>query len=55
VVQHNLKTENGHWLIADAPGLGIEINESAAAKHPFKQEVIHALGTRAHDNAILDW
>lgn len=55
VVQHSLKTENGHWLVADAPGLGIEINESAAAKHPFQQEVIHAITTRAHDNAILDW
>jgi galactonate dehydratase len=55
VVQHSLKTENGHWLITDAPGLGIEVNESAAAKHPFQQEVIHALTARAHDGAILDW
>ena len=55
VVQHSLKTENGYWLTTDTPGLGIEINEEAARKHPFKQEVIHALGTRAHDGAILDW
>lgn len=55
VVQHSLKTENGYWLMTDAPGLGIEINEAAAKQHPFKQEVIHALGTRAHDGAILDW
>ena len=50
-----LKTENGYWLPTDAPGLGIEVNETAAAKHPFQQEVIHALNIRAHDNAILDW
>jgi galactonate dehydratase len=55
VVQHSLKTENGCWLPTNAPGLGIEVNEAAAAKHPFKQEVIHALTIRAHDNAILDW
>ena len=55
VVQHSLKTENGYWLATDAPGLGIEVNEGAAKRHPFKQEVIHALGTRAHDGAILDW
>jgi galactonate dehydratase len=55
VVQHSLRTENGYWLPATAPGLGIEVNEAAAAKHPFKQEVIHALSIRAHDNAILDW
>ncbi|MFN8486701.1 MAG: galactonate dehydratase [Caldilineaceae bacterium] len=55
VVQHSLRTENGHWLPTNAPGLGIEVNEAAAAKHPFKQEVLHALTVRAHDNAILDW
>ncbi len=55
VVQHALKTEDGFWLPTDAPGLGIEVNEEAAGKHPFQQEVIHALGTRALDGAILDW
>ncbi len=55
VVQHSLQTENGYWLMTDAPGLGIEVNEEAAKKHPFQQEVIHALTVRAHDGAILDW
>ncbi len=55
VVQHSLQTENGYWLPTAAPGLGIEVNEVAAAQHPFQQEVIHALSIRAHDNGILDW
>ncbi|MCS6849111.1 MAG: galactonate dehydratase [Anaerolineae bacterium] len=55
VVKHSLKTENGYWLPTDAPGLGIEVDEEAAKKHPFKQEVIHATTVRAHDGAILDW
>jgi galactonate dehydratase len=55
VVQHALKTDNGYWLPIDAPGLGIEVDEAAAKRHPFKQEVIHATTTRAHDGAILDW
>lgn len=55
VVQHALTTENGYWLPTSAPGLGIEVNEAAAKKYPFQQEVIHALTARAHDNAILDW
>jgi galactonate dehydratase len=55
VVRHSLKTENGYWLPTDAPGLGIEVDESAAAKHPFQQEVIHSNTIRADDNAILDW
>lgn len=55
VVQHSLKSEAGYWLPVDAPGLGIEVNEAAAAKHPFRQEVIHAMTVRAPDGAILDW
>ncbi|MCS7056421.1 MAG: galactonate dehydratase, partial [Thermoflexales bacterium] len=55
VVRHSLKTENGYWLPTDAPGLGIEVDEAAAKKHPFAQEVIHATTVRAHDGAILDW
>ena len=55
VVQHALVTENGYWLPPEVPGLGIEVNESAAAQHPFQQETIHPLTVRAHDDAILDW
>lgn len=55
VVEHKLNSEPGYWLPPDQPGLGIEINEAAAAKHPFKQEVIHSVTVRARDGAILDW
>ena len=55
VVQHELKTERGYWLPSEAPGLGIEVNEAEAARHPFQQEVMHPLTVRAHDGAILDW
>jgi galactonate dehydratase len=55
VVQHSLKSEGGYWMPTDAPGLGIEVNEAEAAKHPFQQEIIHATTVRAHDGAILDW
>jgi galactonate dehydratase len=55
VVKHSLKTESGYWLPSDMPGLGIEVDEEAARKHPFKQEVLHATTVRAHDGAVLDW
>ena len=55
VVQHGLKTVGGYWLPPEAPGLGIEVDEKAAAQHPFQQEVLHATTVRALDNAILDW
>jgi galactonate dehydratase len=55
VVQHGLKTESGYWLRCEAPGLGVEVDEAAAKKHPFAQELPHATTIRAHDNAVLDW
>lgn len=55
VIRHDLKTENGYWLPCDQPGLGVEVDEDAARRHPFEQEVIHATTVRAKDNAILDW
>jgi galactonate dehydratase len=55
VVRHSLRGEGGYWMPSDAPGLGIEVDETAAAKHPFRQETIHANTVRAHDGAILDW
>ena len=55
VVQSSLQTEDGYWLISDAPGLGVEVDEEAAKRHPFQQEVMHSTTVRAHDGAILDW
>jgi galactonate dehydratase len=55
VVRHNLETRDGYWLPSETPGLGLEVDEAAAARHPFQQEVLHSTTVRAHDNAILDW
>jgi galactonate dehydratase len=55
VVTHSLKSENGYWAKAESPGLGIEVNEKEAAKHPFQQEELAASVARAADGAILDW
>jgi len=55
VVRHTLQSEAGYWLPNDTPGLGIDVDETAAARHPFEQEVIHAMTVRAHDGAVLDW
>jgi galactonate dehydratase len=55
VVESSLQTSDGYWQISDAPGLGIEVNEAAAARHPFQPEVMHSLTIRAKDGAVLDW
>ncbi|HTR68478.1 MAG TPA: galactonate dehydratase [Terriglobales bacterium] len=55
VVRNELKTENGRWLPVETPGLGIEVDEEQAAKHPFAQEHFATEAARAADGAILDW
>ena len=55
VVSHDLKTENGYWLPTDTPGLGISVNEEAAQKYPFQQEIMASSTARAADGGILDW
>ncbi|HUY13456.1 MAG TPA: galactonate dehydratase [Terriglobia bacterium] len=55
VVRHSLQTQDGYWQKTEAPGLGVEVNEVEAARHPFQQEVMHPTTIRAKDGAILDW
>lgn len=55
VVRHSLETRVGYWQKTEVPGLGVEVNETEAAKHPFQQEVMHPATIQARDGAILDW
>jgi L-alanine-DL-glutamate epimerase-like enolase superfamily enzyme len=55
VVQSPLRSENGYWLPSEKPGLGIDVNEEAARKHPYAAEVMPSTRVRAADGAILDW
>ncbi len=55
VVKSSLRTEKGYWLPCETPGLGVEVDEAAARKHPFQQEIIHSTTIRAPDGAVLDW
>jgi galactonate dehydratase len=54
VVESSLITENGYWLPCDQPGLGISVNEQAAAKHPYMPEPLQS-AVYAPDGAVLDW
>ena len=53
VVRSSLRTENGYWLPAQAPGLGIEVDEEQARKHPFQQEVMHSTMIRLKTERCL--
>ena len=55
VMRHPLVLQDGYWEVPTAPGLGVELDEAAAAKHPFEQEIIPAEEAVAADGAIVDW
>ena len=47
---------DGHWTLPTAPGLGIEVNEKAAAAHPFQQEEVASMSALiARDGTIANW
>ncbi|MBB4003407.1 MAG: enolase C-terminal domain-like protein [Aurantimonas endophytica] len=55
VVSTPMRRVGSAWQIPHAPGLGVEINEAEAAKHPFKPEVMHTLSAVLGDGTIVDW
>jgi galactonate dehydratase len=55
VLQGPIRMVDGHWQIPDAPGLGVEIDEAVAAKHPFKQEIMAATEAVLPDGTVVDW
>ncbi|HXJ94078.1 MAG TPA: galactonate dehydratase [Terriglobia bacterium] len=54
VVQADLRSKEGHWLPPEKPGLGVEVNEAEARKHPFQQEVMEQL-TFHPDGSVAEW
>ena len=55
VVSTPMRRVGSAWQIPYGPGLGVEINEVEAAKHPFKPEVMHTLSAVLGDGTIVDW
>ena len=55
IVQSTLEHDGGYWKLPAKPGLGIEVDEAAARRHPYKTEIFHTTHARAADGAVLDW
>ena len=55
VVRGPIAMVDGCWQVPEAPGLGIEVDERAAAKHPFEQEVLHTANAVLADGTVVDW
>lgn len=56
VVTSPLTAQHGkYWTVPTAPGLGVEVDESAAAKHPYREELIHSMSAVLRDGTIANW
>jgi galactonate dehydratase len=55
VVEGPIVRDGGWWRVPERPGLGVEVNLAAAARHPFIQEPMLAAGGRDADGLLLDW
>lgn len=55
VVRGPIVRNGGWWCVPQAPGLGVEVDMGAAAKHPFVQEPMLAVRARDADGLQLDW
>lgn len=55
VVRGPIRMVDGFWQVPDAPGLGIEVDEAACARHPFAPEVLHTQNAVMPDGTVVDW
>ena len=56
VVDSPIRRVDGYWQVPARPGLGVEINEAEARKHPFQQEEFAGLeAVVARDGTMADW
>lgn len=55
VVRGPIRMVDGFWQVPQAPGLGIEVDEAACARHPFAQEVLHTQNAVLGDGTVVDW
>lgn len=55
VVQGPIERVDGCWMVPEAPGLGIAVDEAECARHPYSPEVQHTSNAVLGDGTIVDW
>lgn len=55
VVAGPVRREGSEWLLPEAPGLGVTVNEAVCEQHRFEPEVQHASNAVLPDGTIVDW
>ncbi|HEY8292347.1 MAG TPA: mandelate racemase/muconate lactonizing enzyme family protein [Thermomicrobiales bacterium] len=53
IVQTDMRLEGGNLYSGGTPGLGVELNEEAAAAYPYAPKGLQIL--RREDNSVSDW
>jgi L-alanine-DL-glutamate epimerase-like enolase superfamily enzyme len=53
VVRTDMRLEGGNLYSGGSPGLGVELDEEAAAAYPFQLPGLRIL--RREDNSVSDW
>ncbi|WP_426360419.1 D-mannonate dehydratase ManD [Pseudocolwellia sp. HL-MZ19] len=53
IFKHNFTVENGMAYMSEAPGLGIEFDEEAALKYPYKRSYLPV--SRLEDGTLWNW
>ena len=53
IFKHDIKVENGMAYVSDAPGLGVEFDEKAAAEFPYKRSYLPV--SRLEDGTMWNW
>ena len=55
VVAAPMRREGSYWAVPTAPGLGVEVDEAQAARHPYAPEVPHSRSAVLDDGTVVDW
>lgn len=55
VVTTPMKRTGSYWEVPTGPGLGVEVNETEARKHPFAPETMHSRGVVLGDGTVVEW
>jgi galactonate dehydratase len=54
VVKTSMHSKDGHWLPPEDPGLGVEVDEDEARKHPFQHEILEQMVFH-EDGSVAEW
>jgi galactonate dehydratase len=55
VVHGPIEMVEGFWQVPTKPGLGIEVDMTECARHPFEPEAPHTVNAVLDDGTIVDW